>query len=66
VQGFFGAEAKEFPMLSIVLQVLAGWVAASVVIGLIIGALIQSAEKVQIEEMFNDLFSFLAKRQSTR
>ena len=53
-------------MLSIALQVLAAWVAAAVIIGLMVGASIRSAERHRIEEVLNDLFSFLARKQSTR
>ena len=53
-------------MLSIALQVLAAWVAAAVIIGLMVGASIRSAERHRMEEVLNDLFSFLARQQSTR
>jgi hypothetical protein len=53
-------------MLSIALQVLAAWVAAAVIIGLMVGASIRSAEKLRKEEVLNDLFSYLAKKQSAR
>jgi hypothetical protein len=53
-------------MLSIALQVLAAWIATAVTVAFIIGALIRSAERLRIEEVLTDLFSFLARRQSTR
>jgi hypothetical protein len=51
-------------MLSIVFQILGAWVAAAVIIGLMVGALIRFAERLRIEEELNDLFSFLARTQS--
>jgi hypothetical protein len=61
---FFGAEAKDVPMLSIALQILAAWVAVAVIFGLMVGASIRSAEKLRKEEMLNSLFSYLAEKQS--
>jgi hypothetical protein len=51
-------------MLAVALQILAAWIAAAVITGLMVGALIRSAERVRMEEVLNDLFSFLARRQS--
>lgn len=53
-------------MLAIALQVLAAWVVVAVIVGLVIGASIRSAERLRIEEVLTDLFSFLARTQPTR
>ena len=65
-RALFDAGAKEVPMLAIALQVLAAWVVVAVIVGLVIGASIRSAERLRIEEVLTDLFSFLARTQSTR
>ena len=62
----FTAEAKGVLMLSIALQVLTAWVGVAVNVGLVVGASIRSAERLRIEEVLTDLFSFLARTQSTR
>ena len=53
-------------MLPFVLEVLAGWIAASMIVGAITGALLHSSERVHSEKTLDSLFSFLAKRQSTK
>ena len=53
-------------MLSIGLQIVGAWITFAVIVGLVVGASIRSAERIRMDGVLADLFSFLAKMQSTR
>ena len=53
-------------MVHPVIEVMSAWVAAALIVSLVLGAHIQSAERFRKEEALEAMFSYLANRQSER